>query len=64
MLYGGLLNWLLIEFKFQSILMHSDEIRAAVVDIGSSVCRLGAAGNDMPRYIYRSVRLLYKIVIL
>ena len=35
-----------------------DEIRAAVVDVGTSTLRLGSAGNDMPRCIFRSVSVL------
>ena len=31
-----------------------DEIQAAVVDIGTSVCRFGTAGQDVPRHIFRS----------
>ena len=31
-----------------------DEIKAAVVDLGSSMCRFGAAGQDIPRHAFRS----------
>jgi Actin len=31
-----------------------DEVKAAVVDIGSSLCRFGTAGEDLPRHIFRS----------
>ena len=31
-----------------------DEVKAAVVDIGTSLCRFGTAGEDRPRHIFRS----------
>lgn len=31
-----------------------DEVKAAVVDIGSSLCRFGTAGEDLPRHLFRS----------
>ena len=32
----------------------TDEVKAAVVDIGSSLCRFGTAGEDLPRHLFRS----------
>ena len=37
-----------------SIFDRLDEVQAAVVDIGSSLCRFGTAGEDLPRRIFRS----------
>jgi actin-like protein 6A len=31
-----------------------DEVRAAVVDFGSSSCKIGAAGQDTPRHVFRT----------
>jgi hypothetical protein len=34
---------------------NTDEIKSAVVDLGSSTCRFGTAGQDVPRHTFRSV---------
>ena len=35
-------------------LLCGDEVRAAVIDLGSYRCRFGAAGQDSPRHIFRT----------
>lgn len=35
-------------------LLCGDEVRAAVIDLGSHRCRFGAAGQDSPRHIFRT----------
>ena len=32
-----------------------DEIQSAVVDLGTSQCRFGSAGQDLPRHVFRTV---------
>ena len=31
-----------------------DEVRAAVMDLGSSFCRFGAAGQGLPTHVYKT----------
>jgi hypothetical protein len=38
-----------------SLPQYADEIKSAIVDIGSSTCRFGTAGQDVPRHVFRSV---------
>jgi hypothetical protein len=40
--------------NFVFCLSTKDEVKAAVVDIGSSLCRFGTAGEDLPRHLFRS----------
>lgn len=32
-----------------------DEIQSVVVDLGTSQCRFGSAGQDLPRHVFRTV---------
>ncbi|KAJ1431464.1 actin family [Ochromonadaceae sp. CCMP2298] len=38
----------------QQAMLCGDEMQSAVVDLGSSSCRFGSAGQDMPRHVFRS----------
>lgn len=31
-----------------------DEIKAAIIDLGTSISKFGTAGQDLPRHIFRS----------
>eukprot|EP01038_Epipyxis_sp_PR26KG_P007070 gene7070-9650_t len=35
-------------------LLCGDEVRAAIIDVGSCTCKFGTAGQDLPRHIFRS----------
>eukprot|EP01032_Pedospumella_encystans_P012817 gene12817-14799_t len=38
----------------QQAMLCGDEIKSAIIDLGSSTCRFGTAGQDMPRHVFRS----------
>lgn len=40
-----------------------DETNAIVVDLGTSQCRFGTAGQDVPRHNFSSVRISESLIV-